>query len=360
MGNQAKGLQQQSLASAVFAYAANYRNSDVLAPVLTRIAHNHASVGLTSAHYPIVGKHLLAAIATTLGTAATPELMAAWEEAYWLIADELIAAENNLYDHAGTPPSHRNTMRVTELVAQAEDIISLTLKPESGELPASFYPGQYVSVVVELRPDVYQQRQYSLSDAPNGKDWRITVQREKAVDENPTGVVSNWLHDNIQVGSTLRVSQPFGDFTPSLKGADPIALLSAGVGITPMISVLNSLAIQKPDRKIIFAHAAKNHACVAHLHDIKIAGKKLRRLTPHFYLESGETAELLAGISAQPGRMDAGDLVAQDSDLAEATFYLCGPLPFMQAQRTSLLAQGIPVDKIHREVFGPDLLDHII
>src|SRR5690606_5966416 len=67
MGNQANGSQQQSLASAVFAYAANHRNSDALAPVLNRIAHKHASVGLTSAHYPIVGKHLLAAISSTLG-----------------------------------------------------------------------------------------------------------------------------------------------------------------------------------------------------------------------------------------------------------------------------------------------------
>lgn len=359
MGNQANGSQQQSLASAVFAYAANYRNGDALAPVLSRIAHKHASVGLTSAHYPIVGRHLLGAIAATLGDAATPELMAAWDEAYWLLAGELIAAESRLYDRAGVTHNHRNVMRVAERVTQAEDMISLRLELESGESPASFHPGQYVSVVVELQPGVYQQRQYSLSDAPNGKDWRITVRREKTVEDNPAGVVSNWLHDNIQIGAVLMVSQPFGDFSPALKGEGPIALLSAGVGITPMISVLNALAVRGPGRKVIFAHAARSQAYVPHLHDIETAGQTLQRLTPHFYLESGEGAKL-AGTSAQSGRMDAGGLVAQDPDLAEATFYLCGPLPFMQAQRTSLLAQGIPVDRIHREVFGPDLLDHLL
>ncbi len=359
MGNQANGLQQQSLASAVFAYAANHQNSEALAPVLSRIAHKHASVGLTSAHYPIVGRHLLGAISTTLGDAATPELMAAWDEAYWLLAEALIEAESKLYDHAGITASHRNAMRVAERVTQAADTISLTLELESGEAPASFHPGQYVSVVVELRPGVFQQRQYSLSDAPNGKDWRITVRRDKTPDQNIAGLVSNWLHDNVQVGDTLMVSQPFGDFAPALKGDGPIALLSAGVGITPMISVLNALATQGPRRKVVFAHAARSQSYVAHLHDIESAAGSLQQLMPHFYLESGEEAEL-AGIPAKPGRMDAGGLVAQDADLSEAIFYLCGPLPFMQDQRASLLAQGIPVDRIHREVFGPDLLDHLL
>lgn len=306
-----------------------------------------------------MGRHLLGAIAETLGDAATPELMAAWDEAYWLIAGELIAAESRLYDRASVAPSYRNTMRVTERVMQAEDIVSLTLVPETGEQPTSFHPGQYVTVVVELRPGIYQQRQYSLSDAPNGKDWRISVRREKAIDDNPAGTVSNWIHDNVRVGATLAVSQPFGDFAPALNGEGPIALLSAGVGITPMVSVLNALAIQGTRRKVVFAHAARSRSYVAHLHDIEAAGHNLQQLRPHFYLESGEAAEL-AGVSARPGRMKAGELIAEDPDLAGATFYLCGPLPFMQAQRTSLLAQGIPVDRIHREVFGPDLLDHLL
>ncbi len=359
MGNQANGSQQQSLASAVFAYAANYKNGDALAPVLNRIAHKHASVGLTAAHYPIVGRHLLGAISETLGDAATPELMAAWDEAYWLLADELIAAESRLYDRANIEPGQHNVMRVTERVMQAEDIVSLTLVPESGGQPASFQPGQYVTVVVELQPGFYQQRQYSLSDAPNGKDWRISVRRENALDDNPAGTVSNWIHDNVQVGDTLEVSQPFGDFAPALSGDGPIVLLSGGVGITPMVSVLNALASSGTPRKVVFAHAARKQSSVAHLRDIEAAGQKLQQLKSHFYLESGEEAEL-AGVSAKPGRMNAGELVVEDPDLADATFYLCGPLPFMQAQRSSLLAQGIPVEKIHREVFGPDLLDHLI
>ncbi|KAG8155014.1 globin domain-containing protein [Burkholderia catarinensis] len=359
MGNQANGSQQQSLASAVFAYAANYNNAEALAPVLGRIAHKHASVGLTSAHYPIVGRHLLKAISDTLGDAATPELMMAWDEAYWLIAGELIAAESRLYERASVGPGHHNIMRVTERVTQAEDIVSFTLVPESGEQPASFHPGQYVTVVVEMRRGIYQQRQYSLSDAPNGKNWRISVRRERGVDANPVGAVSNWLHDNIHVGATLAVSHPFGDFAPALNDAEPMVLLSAGVGITPMVSVLNALASQGTHRKVVFGHAARSRSYLAHLRDIEAAGHRLPQLERHFYLESGEAAEL-TGTSTRSGRMDAGELVSEDPDLSRATFYLCGPLRFMQAQRASLLARGIATDRIYREVFGPDLLDHLL
>ncbi|MFA7680879.1 MAG: globin domain-containing protein, partial [Pigmentiphaga sp.] len=203
MGNQANGSQQQSLASAVFAYAANYSNSDALAPVLNRIAHKHASVGLKPAHYPIVGRHLLKAIEDVLGSAATPELIAAWDEAYWLLAGELIAAESRLYDRSGTVADQRLPMRVTERVQQADNIVSLRLEPVPGGELKSFLPGQYVSVVVELSPNVFQQRQYSLSDAPDGKSWRISVRRAEGPEQAPDGAVSSWIHAHVQVGDTL-------------------------------------------------------------------------------------------------------------------------------------------------------------
>lgn len=359
MGNQANGAQQQALASAVFAYAANHSNADALAPVLGRIAHKHASVGLTSAHYPIVGRHLLGAISTTLGDAATPELMAAWDEAYWLIAGELIAAESRLCERSGAAVGERHNMRVTRRIEQAQDVVSLTLEPASGEQPMSFHPGQYVTVEVELRPGVWQQRQYSLSDAPNGVDWRISIKREVGADVNPAGAVSNWIHDHVKAGDHLQVSPPFGDFAPALHGDSPIALLSAGVGITPMVSVLNALANLGTRRKVIFGHAARSRSYLAHLNDLREAGQRLLHLKLHLYLESSDDSRL-AHAPTRKGRMVAGELISEDPDLKEATFYLCGPLPFMQAQRASLLAEGVGAGRIHREVFGPDLLDHLL
>src|SRR4051794_14925485 len=85
-GNQASGAQQGALAGALVAYAANIDNRDALAPVIRRIAHKHASLGIGPAQYTVVARHLLAAISSVLGAAATPALLAAWDEAYWLLA----------------------------------------------------------------------------------------------------------------------------------------------------------------------------------------------------------------------------------------------------------------------------------
>jgi len=365
MGNQASGAQQQSLASAVFAYAANYDRADVLAPVLDRIVHKHAAVGLKPSHYTIVGRHLLGAIKQVLGDAATPDLMAAWDEAYWLLAGELIAAEGRLYERSNAGPDHRLPLRITERCAQGSEIVALTLASTDGTALPDFQPGQYVSVVVELRPGVFQQRQYSLSDAPNGSSWRISIKREAAGADTPAGVVSNWLHDNAKVGDVLMVSRPYGDFAPALDGASPIVLLSAGVGITPMISVLNTMAQRNPARPVVFAHAARDLGRLAHLDDVADAGARMPALSAHYFLESlpgapqAQVDGLLAGATTHAGRMNLAAML-DEGQLAETDFYLCGPLPFMQAQRAALLEAGVPSSRVHREVFGPDLLDDLL
>src|SRR5690606_14024367 len=126
------GVQQQSLAAAVFAYAANIDNAAALGPVVNRIVHKHASVGIKPAHYPIVGRHLLGAIKEVLGEAATTELIAAWDEAYWLLAGELIAAEARLYQRTGVAPGELQAVRVTERREEGAEVVSFTLAHPDG------------------------------------------------------------------------------------------------------------------------------------------------------------------------------------------------------------------------------------
>ncbi len=218
MGNQANGAQQQSLASAVFAYAANVDRADVLAPVVERIVHKHVAVGLTSAHYPIVGKHLLEAIAAVLGDAATPPLMAAWDEAYWLLAGELIAAEARLYDRHNVKAGELQAVRVVRRENEGDAVVALTLAAEDGTPLRDFAPGQYISVEANFPDGGRQLRQYSLSAERGVATWRISVKREAGNAETPAGAVSNWLHDTARVGTTLNVSTPWGDFAPALAG----------------------------------------------------------------------------------------------------------------------------------------------
>ncbi|HTJ96579.1 MAG TPA: globin domain-containing protein, partial [Rhodocyclaceae bacterium] len=249
MSNQANGTQQQSLAAAVFAYAANYRTPDALTPVVERIVHKHASLGIKAEHYPIVGQHLLEAIKAILGDAATPELLAAWDEAYGVLANILIDAEKKLYAQAGINAGDLQTLVVKEVRKESDNVTSFYLQTVDGKSPGVFHPGHYISVAI-TNNGLRQLRQYSLSDAPEQPWWRISVKREDEV--QPGGLISNWLHANVKVGDTLQTSAAFGDFKPGIDGSAPIVLLSAGVGITPMVSVLNTLAERNPNRRVLF------------------------------------------------------------------------------------------------------------
>ena len=355
MGNQASGLQQQSLAAAVFAYAANYRNPDALTPVVERIVHKHASLGITAAHYPIVGKHLLDAIQAVLGDAATPDLLAAWGEAYGVLANVLIEAERKLYATAGVTPGELQTLVVKEVRDESDNVKSFYLQTRDGKSPGAFQPGQYISVAGTV-DGLRQLRQYSLSDSPEQPWWRISVKREN--EQDPVGQISNWLHDDIKAGDTLQTSVAFGDFKPQIDGEAPIVLMSAGVGITPMISVLNTLALRNPGRRVLFAHAARHGGHHPLRSDVRNARTRLKALTEVQFYETPK-ADDQAGVDYQHrGRM-ALDKLALDQ-VPDANIYLCGPSGFMQQQWKSLVGAGVAPSRIHREVFGPDLLDHIL
>ena len=352
MGNQASGAQQQSLASAVFAYAANIGNAGALGPVVKRIVHKHVSVGIRAEHYPIVGRHLLGAIAQTQGDAASPPLLDAWGEAYNSLANLLIAAEAEMYSTAGIEPGETRPMRVTEVKRESDNVLSIRFVPNDDRPLPPFHAGQYVSVAVDLPGGRHQLRQYSLSDAAGKDSLRISVKREDALHAAPAGEVSNWIHANVQVGSVLQVTHPFGEFTPDTESDAPIVLLSAGVGITPMVSSLNRIAMINPQRRVIFAFAARD----ARHHPLQDDIAAAQALMPNlhvviFYEEVGDKADVLAG------RMDISRLPTWDREHTDV--WLCGPLKFMQAQWLALLNAGVPPARLHREVFGPDLLDHL-
>ena len=356
MGNQASGAQQQSLASAVFAYAANIDNAAALGPVLERIVHKHVSVGITPSHYPIVGRHLLGAIKDVLGDAATPELIAAWDEAYWLLAGELIAGEARLAERTHAPLGTLRELVVADVDRETDHIVSYYLRTPEGGSPGEFSPGQYVSVSVTLPDGLQQRRQYSLSDAPDAPHWRITVKREDAADTKPAGQVSNWLHAHLKAGDRILVSPPYGEFTTPLDAARPLVLLSAGVGITPMMSMMAALAAKGSRREIVFAHAARHGSHVALRRHLAFATTQLPHLSVATFFETPQSSEREGTDYSFAGRMDISRLALP----ANADYLLCGPVPFMQTQWRALRDAGVPAERLHREVFGPDALDHLL
>ncbi len=356
-GNQAGGEQQQALAGAVYAYAANIDRPEVLAPVLERIAHKHASLGITPAQYTIVGKHLLASIGEVLGDAVTPAIAAAWDEAYWLLAVELIAREARLYHAASlTPDSHWQQLKVVARQPQGELAESFTLAREDGQPLPAFRPGQYVSVALNLPAGGLRQiRQYSLSGAPGDANWQITVKREGGNEARPAGAVSNLLLDTVKRGDLLDVGPAFGDFVLDEAETGPVVLISAGVGVTPMVSMLHSLSRAQQHRPVVFVHAARN----GRQHVLRDAVAELAERHPgveQIVFYEAPHADDRDGVDYDhKGRM-ALETIREAVILPDASYYLCGPLPFMREQRRALMDCGVDVERIRYEVFGPDLL----
>ncbi|MGW2179393.1 globin domain-containing protein [Streptomyces sp. NPDC001732] len=347
-GNQASGAQRQALAGSIAAFATQLVEHPDTRPdvMLHRIAHKHASLGVTAAQYEIVHTHLFAAIAEVLGDAVTPEVAAAWDEVYWLMAGALISIEERLYAQQGVVAG--DVWREWEVVARIEetaDVATFQLRPADGAPAPAFRPGQYVSVQVELPDGAHQIRQYSLSSAPGSRLRSITVKRVHG-EGAPDGEVSNHLHAEVGAGDLLRVSAPYGDL--ALDSADaPLLLASAGIGCTPMLSMLEHLAATDHRAPVTVVHGDRSPATHAMRTDHAMLTDKLPEATAHFWYEDPEPGHP----ADRTGLVDLSGLPVAPGTHA----YLCGPLPFMRAVRTQLLAKGVPAADIHYEVFGPDM-----
>lgn len=344
-GNQAAGTQRQALAGSIAAFATHLvaRPDERPDAMLSRIAHKHASLGVTADQYGIVHEHLFAAIVDVLGEAVTPEVEAAWDEVYWLMANALIAIEKRLYEEQGGAE-----WREWEVVARVEetaDVATFRLRPADGRPAPGFRAGQYVSVQVELADGARQIRQYSLSAAPGSPVRQFSVKRVHG-EAGPDGEVSNHLHAHVAAGDRLRLSAPYGDLVLTDLAADaPLLLASAGIGVTPMVAMLGQLADQGHQGPVLVVHGDRSPAEHALRADHEAYAGKLADASVHFWYEDGAEAAHRAGLVDLTG-----------VDVPQGTrAYLCGPLPFMRAVRTRLIGRGVAPADIHYEVFGPDL-----
>ena len=349
-GNQAEGTQQVALAGSVAAFASALVKSPEELPeqLLNRIAHKHASLGLHPDQYRIVHEHLFWAIADVLGDAVTPEVAAAWDEVYWLMAYALINQERGLYSARGVRPGTVwRDWQVQEKTAETDEVVTFRVRRIDDRLVKTSLPGQYVSVKVRMPDGVHQPRQYSLTAADDGEHRQFSVKRVRG-DGKPDGEVSTHLCDTVQVGDVLTLSLPFGDVV--LDDWRPAVFASAGIGVAPMAGMLSHLRHAGSGLPITLLHADSDESSFALRHQVVDDVRALSNATVHVWYESGAGSALpVDGVHA--GTMDVGAV-----DLPEdAVYYLCGPLPFMQAVRSALVERGIRPQDIQYEVFGPDL-----
>lgn len=341
--HQASGDQPRALANGVLMYAKNIDRLEQLGGLVGQIINKHVALQVLPEHYPIVGSCLLRAIREVLGEAiATDEVIAAWAAAYQQLADILIGAEEQMYSAtAAAAGGWRGARRfvIAKKIEESAEITSFYLRPEDGGAVVAHQPGQYIGLRLQIDGEEVR-RNYSLSAASNGRDYRISVKRE------PNGVVSNALHA-MPEGACLELFAPAGDFTLQ-PGEKPLVLISGGVGITPTLAMLeHALGTSRP---IHFIHCARNaavHAFRDAVDSLAAQHDQLRRFYCYDEHQAGDaqpdgvgllTAERLA------------DWLPEDRDLDA---YFLGPKPFMAAVRRQLKTLGVPEQQVRYEFFGP-------
>ncbi len=355
--HQHSGGQQRALAGAICAYFSNIDNPGALGPAVNLIAHKHCSLGILPEHYPIVGKYLLAAIKDVMGDAATDEIIAAVAEAYGFLAEVFIQREREIYNQqAATVGGWQGYRRfvVDRKVPEGEIITSLYLRPADGGPLPDFEPGQYITVRVDLPETPTSPRNYSLSDRPGTGHFRISVKREvRLAADAPDGLISNYLHDLVQVGDELEIGPPCGEFTlpATAVGDRPIVLLAGGIGVTPLLAMAKSLAGQGTATPVQFVQAARNSQVQALVADIQ-ALKNNDNITTHVIFDAPLADDLTNGKCDSVGIVDR-EFLQSRTPYQQADYYFCGPRPFMQSVYTGLKALGVSDDRIHFEFFGP-------
>ncbi|OZA30674.1 MAG: nitric oxide dioxygenase [Hydrogenophilales bacterium 17-61-9] len=353
MANQAQGEQSRALAESVFMYATHIDQLQNLGPMVSRIAHKHASLQVAPEHYPIVGKYLLEAIQDHLGLEPDHPVLGAWAEAYAQLAGIFIQTEEGIYSDNAMKPGGWRGFRpfvIRSIEAEASGIKSVYLKAADGKPIADFEPGQYLGIKVRVPGHEYDEiRQYSLSNAPGKDHYRITVKAESMLPGHQ-GKVSNHLH-GAQPGDQVWLQPPTGDFTVKHAGRN-LVLIAGGVGITPLLSMLlHRIETGEDVSALVFIHCCRDQAH-------HVMGEELRRLSAQHGFSYYVSYETGSGADHQ-GYLEQ-TVLSQWLTQADADVYFCGPKPFMAAVQTQLLQMGLRDEQLHHEVFGPGtrLLTH--
>lgn len=337
-GNQRSGEQQKALAASIATFATMLVDPNAPDPrdMLSRIGHKHVSLGITEDQYQIVHDNLFSAIVEVLGEeTVTPEVAAAWDEVYWLMAKVLIDFERDLYRSAGVDDGDVFRDVTLESARQLSDyVVEFTF---SGTDFSKALPGQYISIGVKLPDGARQLRQYSLTNT-TAEQFSIAVQRD--------GEVSSFLMDTVKEGDTVQATLPAGDLVLE-PGSEPVVLVSQGIGSTPMTGMLAALVADGSDRPVTVIHADADTATYAQreVTELHVAALAERGEAKHItrYRDAGDMVDLAA-------------LAAASEIPTGAHWYLCGGTQFLQNLRGQLEAHAEQLRPagVHYELFSPN------
>eukprot|EP00929_Paragymnodinium_shiwhaense_P041794 TRINITY_DN21704_c0_g1_i5.p1 TRINITY_DN21704_c0_g1~~TRINITY_DN21704_c0_g1_i5.p1 ORF type:complete len:444 (-),score=74.64 TRINITY_DN21704_c0_g1_i5:317-1648(-) len=347
--HQESGRQQKAFAAAIGGFAASVDDLADFKSTLDLIAAKHCALVVKPHHYLFMHEVLMGAIGEVLGTKMTQSIGIGWSESILYLSGLLIDREEALYQEAKERNGGWRGFRkflVKQRDQVADDVVLLTLRPADAHgVYFDFIPGQFVSVKVDPcgGNGFVAPRHYTVVSPPGMPYLQICVKRL------PKGIVSNFLHDNANQGQALLLSPPFGTFTsrlalqnsyvnsmpPTTPGSSGIVLLSAGIGVTPMLALM-----QDPYSKVVMAsHVDKDEEAFP-LRQQYVSNNCFCEV--HFTRKAGRPPkDFAAQIAHRVG--------------TQHDWYICGPASFMVDVMRSLVRVGVDSSKIHFEVFGPQL-----
>lgn len=344
--HQASGAQPRALANGVLMYARNIDRLEALGPLAGQIVNKHVALQIQPEHYPIVGACLLRAIREVLGAEiATDAVTDAWGAAYQQLAEILIAAEREAYDALAQSPGGWRGARsfiVARKVPESAEVTSFYLTPQDGKSVVDFKPGQYIGMLLTI-DGAEVRRNYSLSQAADGRGYRVSVKRE------PNGVASNHLHDAVHEGDVIALFPPAGAFALD-DSSKPLVLISGGVGITPTLAMAQA-TLAGTARPVVFIHyarSAQTHAFHKLVRDWAAAFPQFQSFV--VYEHTDDAAPRQPDAIGRPNLAQLEQWLPADRDVDA---YFLGPKPFMRAMKTALRLAGVPDAQARYEFFGP-------
>lgn len=346
--NQSQGRQQTALATTVLAAAKHIDDLSVLLPHVKQIGHKHRALQIQPAQYAIVGEYLLKAIKEVLGDAATPSIIDAWTEAYNVIAGVFIGVEKDMYKEAAWEGWEQ--FEVTNREQVADEILQFTVKPVKGSIvdlsKIPIVPGQYITVnthPLEQGNTYDALRHYSICSSSFQDGLKFAVKFEHANGHN--GLVSEYLHKDVNIGDTIKISAPAGDFSLNQdlihQNEIPLVLLASGVGATPLLCMLESQLLQNPKRPIVWIQSSFSESQQAFHNILGSLLDKGENVTKHIVYTN--TMEQING-----------DFLSKNVP-AHSDVYICGSINFMQGMTDFLSILEHKDDMIHYEPFGPKM-----
>ncbi|MCK0104589.1 pyridoxamine 5'-phosphate oxidase family protein [Pseudohalocynthiibacter sp. F2068] len=238
------------------------------------------------------------------------------------------------------------SLRLVEKTPESEDVTSFVFEARDGGPLPVFEPGQHLPIEFNI-PGTNEpaRRTYSLSSAPTDDRYRISVKRE------PKGLVSRYIHDAVEPGSIIESRHPAGDFMMTCNIC-PLVLISAGVGITPMVSILRAIVAENSNRPAWFVHGARDGRHHPFAREVRDLVADRPNIKSHVQYSRPQIEDTIGTHYDAKGRI-TGKLLAELVNNVDAHYFLCGPTPFMAQIRADLEEQSIPVEQIHHETFGP-------